>query len=40
MALRKDKSATILGVLADIGYLHAPAKPGLLRLTPFELSWK
>ncbi len=40
VALRKDKSAAIIGVLADIGYLRTPAKPGMLRLTPFELSWK
>jgi hypothetical protein len=40
LELRKDTSATIAGVLADIGYVRAPAKPGVLRLTPFELSWK
>jgi hypothetical protein len=38
--LRKDKNVTILGVLADIGYVRKPTKPGTLRLTPFELSWK
>jgi len=40
MALRKDASETVLGVLAAIGYFRAPEKPGTLRITPFELSWK
>jgi hypothetical protein len=40
LELRKDTSATIAGVLADIGYVRQPATPGVLRLTPFELSWK
>ncbi len=40
MVLRTDESATIRGVLADIGYTRLPEKPGTLRITPFELSWK
>jgi phage shock protein PspC (stress-responsive transcriptional regulator) len=40
MALRKDESEKILGVLAGIGYFRAPAKPGMLRIGPFELAWK
>jgi Polysaccharide lyase 14 len=40
MALRKDAGEKILGVLADIGYLSAPAAPGMLRMGPFELAWK
>jgi hypothetical protein len=38
--LRKDESVGIAGVLADIGYVREPAKPGTLRLGPFELAWK
>jgi hypothetical protein len=40
IAVRRSATAAIAGVLADIGYLVEPAKPGMLRLTPFELSWK
>jgi hypothetical protein len=38
--LRQDAGSGLVGVLADIGYLREPVKPGTLRLGPFELSWK
>jgi hypothetical protein len=40
LALRKDAGEMVLGVLAAIGYFRTPAKPGTLRIAPFELSWK
>jgi hypothetical protein len=40
IALRKDAGEMVLGVLAAVGYVRTPDKPGTLRITPFELSWK
>jgi hypothetical protein len=40
LALRRDAKEGIGGVLADIGYLQEPKTPGMLRLSPFELSWR
>jgi hypothetical protein len=40
LEVRRDEKESIAGVLADIGYLHAPAKPGTLRLSPFDFSWR
>jgi hypothetical protein len=40
VALRRDESAKITGVLADIGYLREPGKVSALRLSPFELAWR
>lgn len=40
LILRNDESARFVGVGVDIGYLRDPEKPGELRLTPFELSWR
>jgi len=40
LQLRATESERIAGVLADIGYVRAPAKPGMLRLSPFDLSWR
>jgi hypothetical protein len=40
VALRTDPSAKISGVLADVGYFRNAGKPGLLRLSAFELSWR
>jgi hypothetical protein len=42
LMLRKDDSGRLAGVLADIGYLNEP-QPGqqsMLRISPFELSWR
>jgi hypothetical protein len=38
--LRREEKESLAGVLADIGYLRAPDKPGTLRLSPFDLSWR
>jgi hypothetical protein len=40
LELRKSADEIFLGVLADIGYVREPANPGLLRFSPFELSWQ
>jgi hypothetical protein len=40
LELRKTGEATIAGVLADVGYLGKPKKPGMLRLSAFELAWR
>jgi Polysaccharide lyase 14 len=41
VVVREDDRAAIRGVLADIGYtISVPAKPGTLRITPFEMAWK
>lgn len=40
LTFRRDETEAIAGVLADVGYLKAPAKPGMLRLSPFDLSWR
>lgn len=40
VALRTDPNAKISGVLADIGYFRNSSKASLLRLSPFELSWR
>lgn len=38
--LRKDADAVLTGVLASIGYHQPPAQPEVLRLSPFEISWR
>lgn len=38
--LRNDATALLSGVLAAVGYRHAPAEPGMLRLSPFEIGWR
>jgi hypothetical protein len=40
VAFRSDAGAGIAGVTADVGYWRAPAKPGELRLSAFELAWQ
>jgi len=40
LALRSDEKEDIAGVLADIGYVRPPKTPGMLRLSPFDLSWR
>jgi hypothetical protein len=40
VALRKDSGTLLSGVLAAVGYKQMPAEPGLLRLSPFEISWR
>jgi hypothetical protein len=36
--LRRDPEKRISGVLVEVGYRRPPAQPGVLRLSPFELS--
>jgi hypothetical protein len=38
--LRRDAEKRISGVLVEAGYRRAPAEPGILRLSPFEISVK
>lgn len=38
--LRQAPEATLEGVLADIGYLRQPAKPGTLRISAFDFAWR
>lgn len=38
--LRNDSDTLITGILAAIGYHQAPAQPGMLRLSPFEIAWR
>jgi hypothetical protein len=40
LALRRDAGALLSGVSAAVGYKQVPAQPGLLRLSPFEISWR
>lgn len=40
LSFRSDTSETIAGVLVDAGYFRDPAKPGILRLSPFSLAWR
>jgi polysaccharide lyase-like protein len=37
---RKDAATTLTGVLASAGYKAAAPQPGVLRLSPLEVSWK
>lgn len=38
--LRKAPDTVLTGVLAAIGYHQPPAQPGMLRLSPFDISWR
>lgn len=38
--MRSDSSALLSGVLVAIGYHQMPVQPGMLRLSPFEISWR
>lgn len=40
LPFRTDESGRLTGVLADVGYFSTPENAGLVRLSPFELSWK
>ncbi len=40
LTLRKDKTETMFGVLADIGYLRASGTVGTLLISPFEIAWR
>jgi hypothetical protein len=40
LTFRKDAKETFAGVLANIGYIREPATTGLLRFSPFELTWR
>ncbi len=40
LLLRKDDKTSLAGVLAAAAYRHPPATPGLLRLSPLEISWR
>lgn len=39
-ALRSDAKSAISGVRAEIIYLRAPDKAGMLRVSPFEMAWR
>jgi len=38
--LRKDGKALLAGVLAAIGYRRAPAQPGTVEVSAFDVSWR
>jgi len=38
--LRNDTDVLLSGVLVAIGYHQMPAQPGVLRLSPFQISWR
>jgi hypothetical protein len=40
IVLRSDDKTWLTGVLAAVGYRRLPETPGLLRLSPLEISWK
>lgn len=40
LLLRKDPNTLLTGLLVAAGYSQVPAKPGVIRLSPFEISWR
>lgn len=40
LPLRKDANTLLTGVLVAAGYQRVPAHPGVIRLSPFEISWR
>jgi hypothetical protein len=38
--MRTDPKTKLQGVLFSVGYARIPAQPGVIRLTPIEISWR